>query len=139
VKPLRGIPKPESDAELEIVSVYYYATPLHLRKLDSYGGGGSFEVEEDFDSYNKPGSIDAYDAADVFWEWVLGPRCCGGVARASYGQFRCGYRQSRRLQRWMRGRRDGDSSSVRPAFAKVSRATNGLGENTPNRADRGVL
>ena len=125
--PLRGIPKPESAAELEIVSAHYYGVPLHLEKLSV----GSFEVAEDFASYNTPGSIQDYARSDEFWTWVLGPRGCGGVAGSAYGQFRCGHRTRRRLERWIRGRRLGSSSSVRPAFAKVSRATNGLGENTP--------
>jgi hypothetical protein len=134
---LQGVPKPESDAELEIVSAHYFGFPLHLRRLDVSRGGGSYEVEEDFDSYD-PFHGD-YDAHRRFWDWAMGPLSGGGTARASYGRFRCGHRQGLRLQRWMRSRRLGNGSSVRPTFAKVSRANNGLGENTPNRADRGVL
>lgn len=141
VKPppsLKGLPKPCSDAELEIVSEFYFGTPLHLRSLVAYKHSGNYEVEEDYSSYNTFGP-NGYDDHSRFWGWAIGRVYCGGTARASYGQFRCGHRQGRRLKRWILSRRTGDSSSVRPAFAKVSQVINGPGENTPNRSDRGVL
>lgn len=129
---LRRIPKPASDAELEIASNYYFGTPLHLERLML----GAYTVAEDFGSYD-PFSGN-YDAHEVFWAWACGPLTCGGTAGKSYGQFRYGHRHGRRLERWILSRRRDGSSSVRPAFAKVSRAGDGLGENTLNRC-RGVL
>ena len=89
MKPL-AFPKPESDAELEIVSELYFGVPLHLARLEIHRGAhggtsGSYEVQEDFDSYGydqKPDSIDCYDYSDEFWAWVVGDLFCGGTARA---------------------------------------------------------
>ena len=130
---LRGLPLPQSDAELEILTEYYFGTPLHLEKLTVR----SYRVKEIFDDYDLfKGN---YDAHGVFWDWALVKLTCGGTAAQSYGQFDCrGYRHRRRLERWICSRRQKDSRSVRPTFAKVSQVVDGPGENTLNRC-RGVL
>lgn len=134
----RGIPRPQNDAELEIVSEWYFGIPLHFRSLHVWGSGGRYEVEEDFDSIPRFGRS-GYDEHHLFWNWVTGPmEGVRGTARACYGGFKItSYRQQKRLEGWVSSRRKKDGSSVRRPFVRLAERITGS-EGTPRSATRGV-
>ena len=117
------LPKPANDAELAIASEFFFGIPLHLRNL----GSGSYEVEQNYDSYHgvgfafSCGSCEGYDRSAGFWNWACGHLYCGGIARASYGQFRTvGHRDSARLLRWQVSRREDKGRTPRPAYVRLA-------------------
>jgi len=125
-----GIPKPRSDAELEILSELYFGVPLHLSSLGAYGSKASYKVAELYDSYHGKGfeqntdgehRTGGYDHSKYFWEYVCGKLYCGGVAGCSYGQTHLkSYRDMRRLQEWVDSRRRNDSGRIRKPFARLA-------------------
>jgi hypothetical protein len=141
---LRSLPRPRNVAELQALTAWYFGVPLNLARFTFGRSEGSYEIAENYDSYNrsgpqawrkptedgsKPYDNSGYDYSRDFWDHVFGPLYCGGVARASYGQFRSagGYREAirlRSLENSWRGRNAG-SSSVRTSLARL--APNGGG------------
>jgi hypothetical protein len=125
------LPKPETDAELEIISEIYFGKALHLRKLSNYC---SYEVEEDYNSYHGEGyefsecNCKGYDHSAIFWRHILGQLYCGGIARASYGQYKIkGYRNKKRIDKWIANRRN-NTNYIRPQFARLANRY-GVGES----------
>lgn len=134
---LRGMPKPGTDAELEILSEWYFGLALHFKKL----WGFSMSVQESWDEMSGgSGAIDDYNSSDAFWKHVMGgPLSCGGIAGSCYGSYNVnGYRNKKRLADWVSSRRRGDSSSVRPAFVRLAEQLRSS-EGTPRIRNRGVL
>ena len=138
-KRMASFVKPQSDAELEILSAIYFGKPLHAG-FDVWESTekshGRYEVKEDYDSYHGKEwefgkrAIDGYTKSEAFWKYVFGPLYCGGIARASYGQFHVvSHRDLKRLMRWKDSRSSGDSGRVRQAFARLAKQ-HGLGENS---------
>lgn len=124
---LRTIPLPQNDAELAVVSEWWFGVPLSLRNLNICGNGGAYEVDQDYDSYHgnefafSKGSTEGYDHSGAFWDVVLGRLGCGGIARASYGQFNIrGHRSLVRLRKWVHSRRSGQVCSLRAPFVRLA-------------------
>lgn len=135
------MPAPESDAELEVLSAWYFGKPLRLKKLNLYGTSGSYEVLEDYNSYHgngyqfSEGCCEGYDHSGFFWAHVCGVLYYGGIARASHGLFNFkGHRNIARLMRWKDSRARGQSTSLRPFFVRLAREV-GAGENRVIRGD----
>lgn len=117
------LPRPMNDAELAIISVYVFGVPLRLIRLFS----GSYEVEQNYSDYHgeefafSANSCEGYDRSAGFWNWACGELYCGGIARASYGQFNVqGHRNSARLLRWQVSRREDKGRTPRTAFARLA-------------------
>jgi len=122
-----GIPKPSSDAELEILSELYFGAPLHLRSLSAYESSASYEVSELYDSYHGSGwqfgkgDIRGYDHSAKFWRHVVGELSCGGIAGRSYGQTHVqSHRDYMRLKIWVDSRRRKDSGRIRKPFSRLA-------------------
>ena len=129
----RRMPKPRNDAELAILTEWFFWAPLSLSVLQVATGYARYEVKQKFDSYHgaefRLKSRCQYDADAGFWRFVIGELTCGGVAGSSYGQAKVvGWRNQKRLESWVQSRRNGGVSCVRPAFARLARAI-GAGEN----------
>lgn len=93
------MPKPRNPRELEVLTEWYFGKPLHLSLLAVHGpwnesdaGGARYEVAEKYNDYHggswlhHKSCIDGYDYSSRFWEYVIGPLTCGGIADRSYGQ-----------------------------------------------------
>ena len=145
---MNGFTKPETDAELEILTVIYFGVRLHVvfdiykSSTPDYTASGRYEVKESYNSYHGTGyefgkgCINGYSHSGAFWKYVFGDLYCGGIAGSSYGQFEVfTHREYKRLERWQESRRRGDSRGVRPAFVRLAKQY-GLGENssTPDRS-----
>jgi hypothetical protein len=140
-KRLKCVPKPQTDAELEILSSIYFCKALHAEfriwpSTGNWAGSGYYKIKEPYNSYHGTGfeyecrSCVGYDKSAVFWDFVFGELYCGGIAGHSYGQFRTqSYRDMKRLMRWKDSRSSGDSGRVRQAFARLAKQ-HGLGENS---------
>ena len=141
---LRHMPLPSNDAELAIVSEWYFGMPLHLSKLSAYGDYASYEVMELYDAYHgdgwnfSKGCTRGYDYSRAFWGRVVGDLYCGGIAAHSYGQVKvAGWRHKKRLQRWIKDRLGKGVSAPRNQFIRLAQQ-NGLRENIAIRGS-GVL
>jgi hypothetical protein len=149
---LASMPKPESPAELEVLSRWYFGTPLHLKSLwvtprapkcpDT--AGGQYAVREPYNDYHGKGWLwgqcenAGYDYSAAFWRHVIGELYCGGIAECSYGQATViGRRNIARLQRFEECLRRKESGRLRKAFERLAREY-GAGENT-GTMDNGVL
>ncbi len=132
-------PKPSNDAELELLSLWYFGKALHA-KFSIGATSGSYEIVERYNSYHgkgyefSQGCSRGYDHSAFFWEHVFGTLSCGGIADRSYGQFNItGHRNKARLMRWQDTKRKRGISVLRSAFLRLARCV-GAGEN---RAIRG--
>lgn len=117
------MPLPETDAELEVLTYAYFGKALHLSVLSHYG---NYEVKEDYNSYHGKGwkfprkNLDGYDYSREFWCTVIGEVICGGIARASYGACKLqGWRQKKRIHRWIRNRKT-ESNYLRKPFLRLA-------------------
>lgn len=119
------LPLPQNDAELEVLSLYVFGRKLHLKELST----SRYEVLEDHYSYYDSkfnealNCFNSYAVDSDFWGTVIGTLSCGGIARASYGSIKdVGYRQKRRLERWVRSRDKGGKAlrGVRNAFVRLA-------------------
>lgn len=150
IQELHAMPKPSNPAELEVLSMWYFGVPLHLSKLNIYPsgfneeaiGGAQYEVRELYNSYHGKGfnfgsgSIDGYDYSAAFWEYVIGPLTCGGIAGHSYGQTNTyGFRDHKRLQKFSEYLRRNESGRLRKAFERLA-LLNGEGESMITRDSR---
>lgn len=143
-KELMKMPRPHNPAELEVLSHWYFGMPLHLSLLYIYVNTAQYQVLEEYKSYHGDGfnfsaySCDGYDYSSVFWNFVIGELCCGGIAAHSYGQAHIrGHRDMARLKRFegfMRGRQSG---RLRKPYERLALLF-GEGENTATH-DSGVL
>lgn len=135
-------PVPRNSAELALLTTWYFGAPLSLRQLQVWNNGGRrggfYEVEEDYSSYHGKGfafdgySCEGYDSSRRFWNKVFGELGTGGVARASYGDFKIdGHRQYQRLKHWDR------ISTPRPVFERLA-LKKGEGERAQIRGRRSV-
>jgi hypothetical protein len=123
---LYRMPLPETDAELEVLTYAYFGKALHLSVLSHYG---RYEVKEDYNSYHGKGwkfsecNTDGYDYSGRFWCTVIGEVTCGGIARASYGAYKLqGWRQRKRIHRWIRNRKTG-INYLRKPFLRLAEKT----------------
>lgn len=125
---LARLPKPRNMAEFAALTEWYFGKPLGLSRLYVSGGGGSYEIAEDYNEYHGQGwlfstlSIDGYDYSGALWKHVFGPLSCGGIARASYGQFHIvgGYREAKRLAALQDSWRRKDAGRVRASLARLA-------------------
>lgn len=138
-----NFPLPQNDAELELLTNWYFGKSLHISRLDfsfysedscynndrnNHIGSGSYEVMEDYNSYHGKGwkysqcENEGYHDSGIFWNRVFGDLSCGGISRASYGQFYVdNYRHGKRLEKWIKSRNRKDNSyKVRPAFLRLA-------------------
>lgn len=120
------LPLPSNDSELEVLSRYIFGVKLHLLKLNLYGDCASYEVKEDHDYYydqkfNRDAQCSSYEVDTLFWASVIGSLTCGGIARASYGQVKVfGYRNKKRIFKWVSSRGRKDANYIRPAFVRLA-------------------
>ncbi|MGE0290630.1 MAG: hypothetical protein AB7I42_25115 [Bradyrhizobium sp.] len=133
------LPLPRCDAELSLLASVYFGAPLRLANLDLWGDSAQYEVAQDYSAYHGEGfkygkhCIVGYDHSRAFWNSVIGPLYCGGIARASYGQARViGHRNKQRIEYWIQDRRSGRDSSPRPMFVRLARQ-HGAGESSADR------
>ena len=122
-----NMPLPETDQELEIISELYFGAPLHLYELRAYEQSGNYQVNELYNSYHGEGfeystnCTIGYDHSAMFWRTVCGELTCGGIGSRSYGQFTINNRRHyKRLERWIRNRKNG-ISYVRKPFERLAR------------------
>ena len=139
IKPNK-LPKPITDAEFEIITELYFGKALHVRFSVQYP---KYEIVEDYNSYHGKGysysecSCEGYDHSSNLWNRVFGELYCGGIARASYGQFHIkGFRHKKRLEQWIKNRGSG-ANYIRKPFQRLAQKY-GLGENRMN-LDSSVL
>ena len=135
------IPLPQCDEELELLTQWYFGKPLHLKTMSE----NCYEILEDYNSYHGDGfqfsesCTRGYDHSADFWAVVFGPLYCGGIGRASYGQFKAnGWRQKRRISKWLKRRSERRSSTPRRAFVRLAAQSSGA-ERTDRSATRSVL
>jgi len=121
------LPKPRNDAELAVLSEWYFDLPLSLMSLDVTSNYASYKVEQDYSIYHGEGfkysdhDTKGYDHSAKFWEYVIGRLCCGGIARTSYGQANIiGHRNSVRLTKWMNSRRQKQAGHLRKPFIRLA-------------------
>lgn len=136
---LRRMPLPRNPAELEVLSMWYFGKPLHLKLLSGWGDSFSYEVAEDYNSYHGEGwlfdqcCIDGYDYSRVFWRRVIGELDCGGIARASHGSVRStSKRSAARLRKFSEYLRRNESGRLGTSFRRLAHEY-GMGENAVTR------
>lgn len=126
------IPLPRTAAEFAAITKWYFGKELHLRRLYVSESAGSYEIEEDYNAYNGKGwhfsenCIHGYDYSGRLWATVFGHLTCGGIARASYGQFNFkGHRQHARLKALMNNLRGDSANYARPSFVRLASQSRG--------------
>ena len=132
------VPMPRNKSELELLTHWYFGAPLHLSRLDIYGGSVSYEVKEDYNSYHgiargflfDESCTRGYDYSARFWKAVLGVLSCGGIARASYGSATIirGHRHKKRLVALAESLRRKGPDPVRPVFVRLAAQSRGRRE-----------
>jgi len=135
-------PLPRNDAELEVVTLAHFGVALHLSTLSVWQDTGNFKVAESYDSYHgegfqfSRGDPCGYNDSGNFWRMIFGRIDCGGIGRASHGQFKIvGHRQRKRLEHWQNSRRKGGVDQLRPPFVRLARRV-GAGGNMAIRGSR---
>lgn len=130
-------PKPKNAAELAVMTKWFFGCELELKFLRFSGKHGQYEVKQDYNSYHGEGwafgktCVEGYDRSRDFWNYVLGPLGCGGIARANYGQFQAreGHRERLRIKALQDSVCGKDAGRVRKAFTRLAPIFGG-GENT---------
>lgn len=118
-------PLPSNDAELALLTNWFFGKALSLSALTIHGNHVSYRVREKYNSYHGGSgdlvsSTGSYDVDREFWKRVVGELYCGGTAGFSYGQTRIAHRGSCRLRRWVNSRRGKGSSKPRKAFERLA-------------------
>lgn len=147
---LATAPKPRNPAELEVLSAWYFGTPLHLELLwvtdhkffQAADGSAQYQVAEKYNDYHGTGwlhgkcCIKGYDYSRDFWAHVIGHLYCGGIATHSYGQATViGRRNVLRLKAFEGFLRRKESGRLSVPFERLARE-HGAGENTVTRDSR---
>jgi len=135
---LRRLPKPQNDAELAVVTRWFFGVPLSLKVLIYHQNGRkagtgfcTYEVAQAHHSYRHNGKWPCdYDIDHAFWNYIIGELQTGGVAVSSYGQtYVRGHRNQLRMQAWHNSRRKETGDTLRPAFVRLA-AKLGFAERT---------
>ena len=97
MKALYGLPKPETDLELSVLTEFFYGIKIRVKTLYCY----YYEILQPYDEYKK--YAPNYDTS--LWVYVFGKTNCGGTAESQYASFDIkGYRHSKRIQKWIKNR-----------------------------------
>jgi hypothetical protein len=115
---------PSSDAEFAVVTDWLFGVSLTVK----WAYGESYEINQSYNSYHGKGfhydtrCNRGYDRSSGFLWWAFGKLYCGGIARASYGQFETlGWRDRKRISRWQKSSRRNDAGrTLRPAYVRLA-------------------